>query len=181
MLTTQVKSIYKDKHSNTAHYLIHLSKSHLKSYEDASIYVSDISRTNNHCLYNNVTFCNKLKYKLKKINTNQGYIWSRVVSLDQIKGGMIAILANINVVFEEVNKGTVLLIDSTNRTVCDKKDTKYDPSGVVLLCMVTLNRTNNGMVEWNKCHYEMMKKYKSNIITGSNVHHGSSGYYYAYV
>ena len=46
--------------------------------------------------------------------------------------------------------------------------------------MVTLNRTDNGVVEWNRHHHGTMKKYKSNIIMGSNTHHGSSGYYYAY-
>ena len=98
-----------------------------------------------------------------------------------MKGGMIAILANINVVFEHVNKGTVFLIDSTNRSIYnDKKNEKCDPSGVVLLGMVTLNREHNGVLEWSKHHHDMMKKYKSNISTGSIVHHGSSGYYYAY-
>ena len=46
--------------------------------------------------------------------------------------------------------------------------------------MVALNRTNNGVVEWNRHHHEMIKKYKSHIITGSNQHHASSGYYYTY-
>ena len=84
-----------------------------------------------------------------------------------MKGGMIDILANINVVFEHVNKGTVFLIDSTNRSIAnDYKDEKYNPSGVVLLCMVTLNREHNGVLEWSKHHHDVMKKYKSNIITG---------------
>ena len=71
----------------------------MKRYKDSIIYVSDISVTSNHFLYDNVTFGNKLKYNLKKFNTNQGYIWSRDIASDQMKCGMIAILANINVVF----------------------------------------------------------------------------------
>ena len=99
--------MYADKNFNKAHCLIHLSRSQFNRYRESSIYLSDINIATNHWLYDNVIFGNKLKYNLKKVNTNQGYIWSRVIALDQMKGGMIAILANVNIVFEQVNKGTV--------------------------------------------------------------------------
>ena len=49
-----------------------------------------------------------------------------------------------------------------------------------MLALIGLNRQQKGHITWNKSHNKMMKKYRKNIIQGSNKHHDSRGYYYAY-
>ena len=67
----------------------------------------------------------------------------------------------------DVDNGTVLLIDSTHPTVTnDYVNTKYEPSGIVLLSLISIERQYAGILEWDESHHRLMGKHKSNIIKG---------------
>ena len=63
----------------------------------------------------------------------------------------------------------------------DRKNGKYEASGVVVLCICVLNkqRSNTGWA-WGKKHHSMISQSKSNLMGGSASHFGSEGKYYSY-
>ena len=106
---------------------------------------------------------------------------SRVISLDNVKRGVVAITTNLNDIQIDINEGRVIVIDSTYRTATnDYIDNKYQPSGIVLLGIISMDKRYNGIMEWTSIHHDSMKKHKHSIITTEGTHHGSSGNYYSY-
>ena len=74
-----------------------------------------------------------------------------------------------------------MIIDSTYSTATnDYVDNKYEPSGIILISLITLNKQNKGIMEWNLNHQKLMGKYKSTVITSDGLHHGSKGNYCSY-
>ena len=140
-----------------------------------------MNKSKDKCAYASAVFGKNVLYRTDKLQTSVGSVWSRVLRMNEVKKGFVAITTSVNELLEEIGTGAVLLIDSTSRTASnDDKDNKYKPSGILLLALIGLNRQQKGHITWNKSHHEMMKKYKKNIIKGSNKHHGSNGCYYAY-
>ena len=59
-------------------------------------------------------------------------------------------------------------------------DQKYEPSEVILLGVVSINKQYDGVIEWSSKHRNLMKKHKKSVITSESKHHGSAGEYYSY-
>ena len=93
------------------------------------------------CTYESAIFGKNVVYKTDKLQTSVGSVWSRVLRMNEVKGGYVAITISINELVEEIGTGAVLLIDSSSRTARnDSKDKKYKPSGVLLLVLIGLHR-----------------------------------------
>ena len=81
--------------------------------------------------------------------------------MEIIKGGGVAMTISFSEIAPDVDNGTVLLIDSTYRTITnDYVDTKYEPSGSVLLSLISIDRQYDGILEWDKNHHRLMGKHK---------------------
>ena len=82
---------------------------------------------------------------------------------------------------DDIKADKLFTIDSTYRTATnDYVDQKYEPSEVILLGVVSINKQYDGVIEWSSKHRTLMKKHKKSVITSESKHHGSAGEYYSY-
>ena len=141
--------------------------------------------TTGSCLYNNIIFGKHIKKHIgtKKILQPHNVIDSQadVIMLDNVKRGVVAITTSMQELAEDTNADRVFTVYSTYRTATnDYVDQKYQPSEIVLLGLVSLNKEYDGIIEWSSKHRNLMKKHKKSMITSECKHHGSAGEYYSY-
>ena len=134
--------------------------------------------------YKCITFGDNVhnKFNTKKLKTcGNLHEWSKVMKMDNIRGGYIVFTTPYAEVERFIMNGTLHLIDSTHRTATnDYVDNKHTLSGVILLGMITLPKKHKGIMFWDSTHNKLMGKYKSTVINNEGKHHGSHGKYYSY-
>ena len=82
---------------------------------------------------------------------------------------------------DDIKADKLFTIDSTYRTATnDYVDLKYEPSEVILLGVVSINKEYDGIIEWSSKYRTLMKKHKKSVITSESKHHDSAGEYYSY-
>ena len=128
------------------------------------------------------TNINNTSFNTRKLKTfGDLYQWSKVMKMDNIKGGVIVFTTSYKDVETYVMDGSLHLVDSTHRTATnDYVDNKHTLSGVILLGMITLQKQHKGIISWNSGHNTLMGKHKATVITSDGKHHGSHGKYYSY-
>ena len=168
-----------------AHSLVHLSKRQWKRLEANSIHLTGMSDTNRCCVYNRVMFGKHITssvYTEKKMQSDSTVSnLSRIISLDNVKRGVVAMTTTLKDLEIDISKGRVIVIDSTYRTATnDYIDNKYEPSEIILPGLISCDKESKGIMEWTSKHHKLMKKHKASIITSEGKHHGSCGDYYSY-
>ena len=121
-------------------------------------------------------------HNTKKVKLENGINeWTRQMKMDNIKRGYIVLTTTYAEVERYVTDGSLHLIDSTHRTATnDYLDNKHTLSGIILLGILSLQKSHTGKTVWNATHHEIMSKHKSTVITSDKKHHGSLGKYYSY-
>ena len=143
-----LSKFYNGVQADVPHCIIHLSKTQHKRYKNNSIHLTGRHYVGDMLLYNNVTWGSNIVTKLKKLNTSEGYMWSKVLQMDQIKSNMVMITTSISDVQADIKTSKVVVMEGTNRTVAsDSGDDKYSPSEVALLAILNTDRSHNGMLK----------------------------------
>ena len=100
------------------------------------------------------------------------------ISVLRMKGKYVLITENK---LEFICDKNVMSVDVSSRTEENNKDGKYEPSGVVVLCLYILDNQRYTIGwKWRKQHHAMMIYSKNDLIGGNVTHFGSEGMYYSY-
>ena len=104
-------------------------------------------------------------------------MWSQDIKMDEINQRCISITADIENIHDGIsNDSTLVFYSHVMTTDNDLSYEKYDPSGIVLLDLFSLNQSeSNGCIEWDKRHVDAMAKHKNNVLQGNVKHNGSIG------
>ena len=170
---------------STAHSLIELSDRQWLRLESKSVLLTKMqtyTSDNNRVEYNQYKLGSDLCFKrMKGISSCVDMQW-RSPMLANIKGNYMLIVGSKREIISY--NPDIIIIDSSNQellfdNVNDNSD--YQPSGIVVLCMVKLERQKiHSQYLWGNDDAINIKKCKTNIITGHSTHYGSSGNYYSF-
>ena len=112
-----ISKLFDNPTITNTHSLIHLSKRQWKRMKQSIIHMSDVSKLNGINVYSIIEFgkcINKNTYTVKHLETSgKDPILSRMVSLDNVKGGFVVMNTTISDVEDDIDKGAVLAINST--------------------------------------------------------------------
>ena len=176
-----VSKLYVNNTFSSAHVVIQLSKRQAARLAPNSIHITQSVMIDKCVYYNNVVVGNGVNSNLKKINTSKGNIWTKIVSLQNMKNNLLAITTTFEEIHDDIGRSKVLVLDATNRTATnDYEDDKYQPSGIILLALIKMDTEYAGILEWNKDHHIIMHKHKKPLFDSDSKHHGSTGKYYSY-
>ena len=118
---------------------------------------------------------------LKKMNTSQGYICTKVTALENTRDNLLAITNTFEEIEVNARQSKVLILDSTNRTATnDLTDEKPEPWGIILFALINMDMEYAGMLQWDNSHHVMMSKHKKPNFDSDSKHHGSKWIYYSY-
>ena len=167
------------------HALIHLSKSQWKRLQPNSIHLTGKQVTSGRCLYNTIVYGENIKKHIGSKKTLQPHnvtvSQANLIMLENVKRGVVVITTSMQELADDIDACRLFTVDSTYRTATnDYIDKKYQPSEVIVLGLVTLNKEYDGIIEWSSSHRDLMKKHKQSVITSEGKHHGSAGEYYSY-
>ena len=108
---------------------------HVSDYMVNSVGKTKITR------YNQVMYGAKVIRMKKRSKSNGNIIMSNEINLSRMVGNYFMITANKS---EYETDKNIIPIDTTSRCdLNDKRDGKYEPSGVAVLCICILNKQKN--------------------------------------
>ena len=170
---------------STAHSLIELSERQWFRLESKSVLLTEMVMhvgQNNRVEYKKYKLGSDLSFKRKKGKSSCVHMQWRTPMLANINGNCMLIVGRKSEILS--SNPDVIVIDSSNQELLFDNvndSSKYKPSGVVVLCMVKLEREKiASQYLWGLKDAVNIKKWKNNIITGHSTHYGSSGNYYSF-
>ena len=175
---------YTNKRINNPHCIMELSLRYYSRIQKNTIHLSgyNVKTVNNltEATYNIIKFGDNVKtMKKKSKQSGEQILYSKDIKLAEMKGKYVYITGDKKYYLHDPN---IFYINTTAR--CDynnRNDGKYKPSGVVVLCVITLNcQQQKTDWNWGKQHYDLVRKCKNDLMGGSASHYGSEGKYYSF-
>ena len=170
---------------STAHSLIELSERQWFRLESRSVLLTEMvmhDGQNDKVEYKKYKIGSDLSFKRKKGKSSCVHMQWRTPMLANINGNCMLIVGRKSEILS--SNPDVIVIDSSNQELLFDNvndSSKYKPSGVVVLCMVKLEREKiASQYLWGLQDTVNIKKWKNNIITGHSTHFGSTGNYYSF-
>lgn len=132
--------------------------------------------------YKSITLGKDIKLKRNKsISSGKQKQW-RGPLLANTRNGIMLIVGNKNEFV--ASNPDLIIVDGSNQQLLEddiNNDTAYKPSGIVVLCMIKLEReTIKTQYLWGPDDARNIKTCKTNIITAHSTHFGSTGQYYSF-
>ena len=175
---------YTDKGITNPHCIMELSLRDYSRIQMNTIHLSgyNVKTFNNltQATYNIIKYGDNVKTMKKKSKIDgEQTVYSKDIKLAEMKGKYLFITGDKKDYMHDPN---IFCIDTTTRCDCNNgNDGKYKPSGVVVLCIITLNyQKNKTGWSWGKQHYDLVRKSKHDLMGGSASHFGSEGKYYSF-
>ena len=164
---------FDDDHKGPINVLIHLTTTQHKRMAQNCIHVTKKYRKENKVYYSNMVFGDNIrKRRQKACEMGKTVVWSEIL-MNNIKNGVVYITTAVDELSEEIQNGTIHLVDGTS--------TCTTGSGVVILMMCKLGEKDNCTgKEWGRDDHVLFKKIKVSTNSASHKHHGSIGDYYCF-
>ena len=126
---------FDDDHKGPINVLIHLTTTQHKRMAQNCIHVTKKYRKENKVYYSNMVFGDNIcKRRQKACVMGNTVVWSEIL-MNNIKNGVVYITTAVDELSEEIQNGTIYLIDGTS--------TCTTGSGVVILMMCKLGEKDN--------------------------------------
>ena len=171
--------------SSTAHSVIELSDKQWSRFQSRSILVGDMSSIpgkDNKIEYNNIQLGKDIILRRKKCISSGKHIQWKGTSLENASNGFMAVVGYKHEFID--SNPDLIVVDGSNQELLEDNMndvTAYKPSGIVVLCLMKLEREQiHSQYLWGPNDAINVKKCKTNIITGHSTHFGSTGKYYSF-
>ena len=171
--------------TSTAHSLIELSERQWNRLQNRSILLTEMvthQGKNNRVEYKKYELGAELSFRRKKGKSSSVNMQWRTPMLANSNGKCMLIVGKKTGILS--SNPDVIVVDGSNQELLMNNvndHSEYKPSGIVVLCMVKLEREKIDLQYlWGLKDAMNIKKWKSNIITGHSTHFGSRDNYYSF-